>query len=217
MEPLDPKFKETIQKVFIKLAGNDGPYERRQTFLSFGHEEIMKQLFIECFTTYDFTTKELIWLSEYNDILEWLKDNKGKGLYLTGDCGRGKTDLILGVLVPLYMICFKKRLMGFHATRLSEKVSIQFEDRFKWNYEVVRSWKVAYIDELGTERMISDFGEKIEPFNEILNEAEQKLNILIISSNLTGEQFLERYGDRTMDRLKRLCKIISFKGNSLRS
>jgi DNA replication protein DnaC len=65
--------------------------------------------------------------------------------------------------------------------------------------------------------MISDFGEKIEPFNEILNEAEQKLNILIISSNLTGEQFLERYGDRTMDRLKRLCKIISFKGNSLRS
>jgi DNA replication protein DnaC len=177
----------------------------------------MKQLFIECFTTYDFTTKELIWLSEYNDILEWLKDNKGKGLYLTGDCGRGKTDLILGVLVPLYMICFKKRLMGFHATRLSEKVSIQFEDRFKWNYEVVRSWKVAYIDELGTERMISDFGEKIEPFNEILNEAEQKLNILIISSNLTGEQFLERYGDRTMDRLKRLCKIISFKGNSLRS
>lgn len=216
METLDPKFKATVEKVFKSLSNNDGPHERKQTFLSFGDRDIMKPFFIECFKKYDATIKDFQWLPEYDEILSWLVDNKGRGLYMTGDCGRGKTNIILGVLLPFYKMRFNTFLPGYHATQLTDRVSQQWEDRFRWNYEQYRRWKVAYVDELGTERMINDFGEKFEPFNEILNVAEQKLNVLIISSNLSGDDFLKRYGDRTMDRIKRLCKIVAFKGDSLR-
>ena len=64
--------------------------------------------------------------------------------------------------------------------------------------------------------MINDYGEKFEPFNEIINIAEQDLNILIIASNMTPDQFLQRYGDRSMDRIRGLCKSVEFKGESLR-
>jgi len=217
MEPVNPQFKVTIEKAFQSLSNVNGPYERRQTFLSFGNKEILKYMFIESFKKYDTTIKEFHWLPEYNEIIDWLVDTHGKGLYLTGDCGRGKTNIILGVILPLYLIRFKAILPGYHATQLSDRVPPQFDNLYRWIYELYKKWKVAYIDELGTERMVTDFGEKFEPFNEILNIAELKLNVLIISSNLTGEQFLNRYGDRSMDRIKRLCNIITFKGESLRT
>jgi DNA replication protein DnaC len=217
MEDINTKLKVMVKKVFNILGDSNNPYERRKTYLSFATKENVKHLFTECFMTYDSTIEKFLWLPEYDQVLDWMIDNLGQGLFLSGNCGRGKTDIILGVLVPIYFLQYKKRLLGFHATQLPESVSALYEDRYRWNYEILRSWKVAYIDELGTERMITNFGEKIEPFNEILNVAEQNLNVLLISSNLTGEQFLERYGDRTMDRIKRLCKIVKFTGDSLRS
>ena len=38
------------------------------------------------------------WLPEYNEIVEWLSDNKGKGLLCMGNCGRGKTVICLNIL-----------------------------------------------------------------------------------------------------------------------
>lgn len=216
MKTTEDKFKPIVDRAFQSLNTSEGPHERRQAFLSFGDKNLMKPMFIECFKRYDTTIKNFQWLPEYDKILDWLEDNEGRGLYMTGDCGRGKTNIIFGILLPFYKIRFNSFLPGFHATQLGNRVSAQFDDRFRWNYELFRKWKVAFIDELGTERLVNDFGEKFEPFNEISNIAEQKLNVLIISSNLTGDQFLNRYGDRTMDRIKRLCKIITFEGESLR-
>jgi DNA replication protein DnaC len=217
MEKISTIFKEKIDVAFTSLSGINGPHVRQQTNISFGDKEIIKPVFIECFNRYDRTVKNFQWLPEYDLVLDWLSDNNGKGLYLTGDCGRGKSNIIYGVILPLYKIVFRSFLPGFHATQLPEKVSIQFEDRYTWNYEILLKWKIAYIDEIGTERMVTAYGEKFEPFNAVLNEAEQKLNLLILSSNLSGDQFLNRYGDRAMDRIKRLCKIVPFAGSSLRT
>lgn len=209
---IDPKHLELINKAFARLSEN-GPYERRTTKLSFGVRDKMKAVFIECFTRYDKTipkNREFKWLPEYEKILDWLADNQGKGLFLYGACGRGKSTTILGVIKPMF-VAIGLVLPGFHASLLPSK-SLSHE----WNYEKYRKWKYSYIDELGTEALVNDYGEKYEPFNEIINKAEQDLDILIISSNLTPDQFLARYGDRTMDRINRLCKIIEFKGESLR-
>lgn len=72
------------------------------------------------------------------------------------------------------------------------------------------------IDELGVEPLINDYGEKYEGFNRIINAAERYLRPLFISTNLTEEQLLQRYGERTFDRLTRLCRIVEFCGESLR-
>lgn len=216
MEALDPKQQELIDKAFADLGSVELPYQRKQTFFSFGKKEVLKPVFIECFRKYDNTIKEFVWLPEYDEVLDWMVDNEGRGLYLTGDCGRGKSTIILGVIKPLFKPCFKKKLHGFHATELVNEIHSDFIKKYRWNYQKYFEWKFSYIDELGVERMVNDFGEKFEAFNEIINIAEQDLNILILSSNLTGDQFLRRYGDRSVDRLKRLCRIVKFKGKSLR-
>jgi DNA replication protein DnaC len=213
MEPIDPKHLDMINKAFEKLSGN-GPYERRSTKIVLGVRDKLMPVFTECFTMYDKTIPEggFKWLPEYDKVLDWMADNQGKGLFMQGSCGRGKSTIILGVIRPMF-VAIGKSLPGFHASLLPSKAIVSEE----WNYEKYRKWKFAYIDELGTEAMVNNYGEKFEAFNEIINKAEQDLDILIISSNLNSEQFLQRYGDRSMDRINRLCKVIEFKGSSLRS
>lgn len=207
---IDPQDLERIKKAFAKLSV-EGPYERRTTQFTFGKRERLRPLFEQCFTMYDTTLKAFQWLPEYEEVLDWMIDNKGKGLFICGNCGRGKTTIILGVIRPLFT-ALGKHLPGYHASVLSSK-TIESDE---WNYMKYRKWKFSYLDELGTERAVNDYGEKFEAFNEIINMAEQNLDIMIISSNLSPDQFLQRYGDRTMDRINRLCKIVEFKGESLR-
>ena len=72
------------------------------------------------------------------------------------------------------------------------------------------------IDELGVEEQVTNYGEPFEPFNKIINAAEASTKLLFITTNLTPKQLLDRYGERTLDRIARLCKSIEFKGDSLR-
>jgi DNA replication protein DnaC len=214
METIDPKHKELLDKAFEKLSV-DGPYEIKPTNISLGARDKLKPVFIECFTRYDKTITEqhpLMWLKEYDKVLDWMADNQGKGLFLYGDCGRGKSKIILGVLRPVF-IALGKQLPGFHASMLTAKSIFEPDE---WNFQKYRKWKFSYIDELGTESAVNNYGEKFEAFNEIINMAEERLDILIMSSNLSPEQFMHRYGDRSMDRINRLCKMIEFNGNSLR-
>jgi|WetSurMetagenome_2_1015567.scaffolds.fasta_scaffold00004_24 DNA replication protein DnaC len=208
METIDPKHQKKLIKAFDRLSENQldkSRYERKPKQLTFGSREKLKPVFIESFKMFDKRIVGLKWLPEYEQVLDWLEDNKGKGLYLCGDFGRGKSSIILGVIRPLFEI-IGKPLPGFHAIKLPI-------DR---NFEKYWSWKYSYIDELGAESMVNDYGEKYEAFNMILNIAEQDLNILVMSSNLTAQQFCQRYGDRAMERINSLCKIIEFKGESLR-
>ena len=207
---IDPKHLALIDKAFAKLS-EVAPYERRPTQLSFGDRAKLVPVFVECFTRFDPTVKEMRWLKEYDEVCDWLANNGGKGLFLYGACGRGKTNTILGVIRPLFLATGIS-LPGMHASLLPSK-SVYHEG---WNFESYRKWKYSYIDELGTEKMVNDYGEKFEPFTEIINKAEQDLDILVITSNLTPDQFLQRYGDRSMDRIRRLCKAVEFKGESLR-
>ena len=72
------------------------------------------------------------------------------------------------------------------------------------------------IDELGIEPMMNDYGEKSEGFNQVLNAAERYHRPVFVTTNLTEVQILDRYGERTMDRLAHLCRTIHFEGESLR-
>lgn len=53
-------------------------------------------------------------------------------------------------------------------------------------------------------------------FPEIVDRAEQKENILIITTNLQPDLIEKKYGIRTRDRLRAICTPVLFKGESLR-
>ena len=146
-----------------------------------------------------------VWRDEYKPVADWLADNNGKGLLLAGSCGTGKS-LIGGKIIPVILYYYCERLMCFQyrATEMNTKLK-----------EIIQQ-KIIYIDDLGTETMLNDYGNRHMVFNELIDIAEREGKLLIISSNLDISHLTEKYGDRTMDRLRGLTKLVTFNGKSLR-
>ena len=168
---------------------------------SFGSIEECTILFIKAFKLVD-KTAEYKHLDEYNHIISWLSDTKGKGLFLIGNCGRGKSVILSGVL-PLIFNAKKGKILKPIAARKLHTVK-----------EFVSPYIV--IDDIGTEEIVNDYGTKIDAVENAIFEAEDDLKTLFLTSNLDASSIKERYGERIYDRIKRLCKVVFFNGESLR-
>ena len=168
----------------------------------FGNYEECLSLFIEAFKLVDKTTKEYQHLPEYDEVVKWLSDTEGKGLFLIGNCGRGKSVILTGVL-PLIFNARKGKILKPIPARKLHKVT-----EYKTPFIV--------IDDIGTEEIINDYGTKIDAVENAIFEAEDDLKLLLLTSNLDASSIKERYGDRIYDRIRRLCKVVFMKGDSLR-
>lgn len=152
-----------------------------------------------------FCGKDAVWREEYQPVIDWLADNKGKGLVISGNCGTGKT-LICSRIIPvlLYYGCGKLMCIQCHATDLGRRLS-----------EMMRQ-KIVVVDDVGTEGTYQEYGNKHYAFNELVDNAERKGNMLIITTNMSIGDLTAKYGERTVDRLRGLTKLITFTGKSLR-
>lgn len=158
-------------------------------------------------------------LPEYVGIIDWMTSTEGRGLLLYGDCGRGKSIILTGV-VPVLLAMKERMTVAIHADELSKPYDLALRtagyDVHTTNLDYLTRTAYPIIDELGVEPLVNDYGEKYEGFNRVINAAERYLRPLFISTNLTREQLLRRYGERTFDRLTRLCRPVKFEGESLR-
>lgn len=144
------------------------------------------------------------WQPEYDDIVRWLSDNEGKGLLCIGNCGRGKT-LICGKVIPvLFSACCRKMVSCYDAQQMNA------------NIDAVKQKHIICIDDIGTESLSVKYGEKRMTFPELVDEAEKKGKLLIITTNLSLSEIKEKYGERTLDRLRAITTPVVFKGESLR-
>ena len=144
-------------------------------------------------------------LPEYKEIIQWLSNSEGKGLLMTGSNGRGKTAILKGV-IPLI---FKSRgyvLKVLNSTEIDPNIFQTYLNKKKF----------IAIDEIGKDSIIKDYGNIKDPVEAAIDHCEDRIKLLLMTSNLTAEQIQSRYGNRTLDRIKRLCKIVVFKGSSFR-
>jgi len=169
---------------------------------SFGSLEECAALFCEAFMLVDKTVTKYKHLPEYDEVIKWLSDTEGKGLFLLGNCGRGKSIIITGVL-PLIFNAKKGKILKPIAARKLHKVT-----EYKTPFIV--------IDDIGTEEIVNDYGTKIDAVENAIFEAEDDLKMLLLTSNLDASSIKERYGERIYDRIKRLCKVVFMRGESLR-
>lgn len=148
--------------------------------------------------------KKMIWLDEYDGVAEWLSDNKGRGLFMWGNCGRGKTILGTRVLPAILLQYYRKVVKTYDVNQMNQ----QADD--------ILSKKMISIDDIGTEDILNSYGNRRLVFAEVIDRAEKQGNMVIITTNLTQEQLIEKYGIRVLERIIATTKRIEFKGKSLR-
>lgn len=207
---------QSIQEAIRQLSTADSIFIRRLTPQSWGDYDTCRQVFCAIFKYVDQTITHYEFLPEYEEIVQWMTDTEGKGLLLMGSCGRGKSIILQGV-IPVLM-----KMKGINARPVHAQ-SFYFPPQFStgnWAcpscFEYLLRCAVPVIDELGVEGLHNEYGEKSEGFNLIINAAEMTCKPMFVSTNLSADEIINRYGERTLDRLGHLCRIVTFNGESLR-
>ena len=142
--------------------------------------------------------------SNYRPIVEWLQCNQGKGLLMAGTCGLGKS--LIGVRILPILINDVHKLV----------VNCYDAQSMNANPDDVINKHLISIDDVGTEGAANIYGNKRFVFPEIVDAAEKRGKLLIISTNLTVTEMAQKYGERTIDRLRAITKFVPFGGESLR-
>lgn len=151
------------------------------------------------------------WLQGYDDIAQWMADNQRKGLLLSGTNGRGKSVICRDIL-PMLVEHFYRSVRIFISRGCELRSVVNDHD---WYMKLLCA-RVVFIDDFGTETLASIYGEKHDVFSEIVDLAEQERQILIATTNMGYDEIGERYGVRTLDRLKSLTRAYSLYGDSMR-
>ena len=148
--------------------------------------------------------RRMQWLPEYEKVAGWLAGNRGKGLFLYGNCGRGKS-LLCRYALPAIMLGYCRRV-----------VSVFDMHQMNSDIDLVLSKHIISLDDVGTEDVSNVYGNKRMAFAEVIDAAEKYGKLLIISTNLPVEDIRRRYGDRVLDRIKSTTTRVLFEGESLR-
>lgn len=162
-----------------------------------------------------FLGEDAQWLPCYDEIADWLTDNHGKGLLCMGDCGLGKT-VLCGKVIPTILLGVCRKRMGYFS-------AFDINDHIK----AVTQHKLVVIDDVGVEPEAVRYGERHLAFAEIVDNAEKKSNLLVLTTNLRTTHktdkdgnplpsIEDKYGNRILDRLKAITKVVKFKGKSFR-
>lgn len=189
----------TIEDTF-----KDAEYLQPKKFNRFklGEKEEIKDMFIKAFKFYDKTIDAYEHLPTYDLIIDWLCDNKGRGLMLMGKCGLGKSTILNYVIPAIFRTKTNKVLRSIPAKEIG---SIEKNDSL-----------FIIIDDLGTESIKNDYGTKIDGVSDAISYAEDASKTLLITTNLDGDALKLRYDKRTVDRLRK-CKVVVIKGKSFRN
>lgn len=177
---------------------------RETKSFSFGELDYCKNLLTKALILTDKTIQEgkFEWLPEYDEIAEWMHDTKGKGIFLVGSCGRGKSAILNGAFPLLF-----NAVQGIIIRPIPARHLHTLEGNYK---------KYVAIDDVGAEDIVNKYGTKVDAVEDAISHCEDRMKLLLATSNLNKEQIVNRYGVRIMDRINRLCKIVVFKGESKR-
>jgi DNA replication protein DnaC len=140
----------------------------------------------------------------------------GRGLWLFGDTGTGKTTLAMliskaaleaGHSVAIYSL--PKLLARIRRTYDSEPGG----DSYLSFFERLTSVDLLHIDDLGAEKR-SDW--VLEQLYALINERYEEQRSMLITTNLPHEELEEQIGSRTVSRLSQICDQVALFGDDRR-
>lgn len=149
-------------------------------------------------------------------VARWLTDRTTKpSLILSGNTGTGKTTIALAVnrlfnIIEFYSKCF------ISSTNLSDNFIYNPGDsERKFCQGNCCSWLI--LDDVGEEPTdIKEYGNVKSPVIRVVAERYSRQLPMLITTNLSYEKMAEKYGCRTVDRLKEVAEWVPFNGSSFR-
>ena len=193
--------RENFQRAISEARKNDDDYAsipfrfgipNAKEVLIAGLEEVMRH--------------KVEWLAEYTQIVNWLTDNRGKGLLLIGPPGVGKSEICMKVIPLIFRMVLHKVFSRYQATELCNEATYRSSLRQRF----------IAIDDFGIEGTFYDYGNPHIVFSEIVDGIEKRGTLFIATTNLTMDEIKAKYGLRTFDRLRANMHVVVIRERSLR-
>jgi DNA replication protein DnaC len=135
----------------------------------------------------------------------------GRGLWLMGDTGTGKTTL--GMLIAKLALAAGKTVAVYFTPKLLTQIrqtyqATDFEDAYEAFFKRLTSVDLLYIDDLGSERH-TDW--VVEQLYALVNERYENQRSMLVTSNARSDvgaglqELEEQIGPRTVSRLIEIC------------
>jgi DNA replication protein DnaC len=156
----------------------------------------------------DIKIRELLKANFNSDIEEFKK-----GIFLTGKTGTGKTH-------ALYAIKNHCKDHGQPCSNVENWVEVLFELKEKMSRGSLKETisnitekPIVFIDDIGAEKQ-TEWGQ--EMLYLIVNRLYEAEKILFLSTNLSFQEFSEKYGDRLTSRILEMCEMKEIIGEDKR-
>lgn len=141
---------------------------------------------------------------------------EGRGLWLFGDTGTGKTTL--GMLISKAALEAGRTVAIYSLPKLLARIRQTYDsepggDSYLSFFERLTSVDLLHIDDLGAEKR-SDW--VLEQLYSLVNERYESQRSIVITTNLSHPELEEQIGSRTVSRLSEMCDEIEVRGKDYR-
>jgi DNA replication protein DnaC len=153
---------------------------------------------------------------EFVDAIDERLD-EGRGLWLEGDVGTGKTTLAM--LVSKAAVEAGRTVAIYSLPRLLARIRRTYdaesgEDSYLEFFERLTSVDLLHIDDLGAQKS-SDW--VLEQLYALVDERYESERSMVVTSNLGYDELKEQIGPRVVSRLTEMCQELPLYGEDLRN
>jgi DNA replication protein DnaC len=153
-------------------------------------------------------------------VRDWLRSldaqlEAGRGLWLYGDVGTGKTTLAM--LASKHALEAGRTVAIYSLPRLLAEIRKTFDDEAQESYvsllDRLAAVDLLHVDDLGAEKTSPWV---LEQLYALVNARYEEQRAMIVTTNLEREALAEQIGERTVSRLEEMCEVIPLYGADAR-
>lgn len=137
----------------------------------------------------------------------------GSGLLISGSVGTGKTFMCIQIIKTYHKATgslVKYRTIGEILRKVRESIG---KNNYNDLYSKLVNEPLLVIDDIGVET-VTDFMKEF--LYNIVNDRYNAMIPILLTTNLSAEEFIKYYGERTYSRIAEMCNIVKLQGKDKR-